>query len=169
MDANYYKLFIILKSICPQLSHWRIDKVISSLRINHTIYTATSLRVVEHQRGPAQVRTTKSGKMTLQSNQDQLIGHLRRGSTSLIGLEPSLFNLLFSFIVLLIQPTLVDSIPMRTQELSKRRMESSSALCKLESQCFSTSQEWEQHSSTLRAKDLVTSSEIKLLDYWCHL
>jgi len=102
MDANYYKLFIILKSICPQLSHWHRDRDINSLRIRHTISTvnlSVSMKEVEHPRDPQQAITTKSGRTTLLSHPVQLTGPLRIESTSQIGLEPSQFNLLFLSIV----------------------------------------------------------------------
>jgi hypothetical protein len=89
---------IILKTICPQLSNWRIEEAISSLKINHTTCTVINTRVVEHRRGLPQVMTKKSGKTTPQNNQEATIGHQRRESTSLIGLGPSLSNLLFSYI-----------------------------------------------------------------------
>lgn len=168
MNANYYKLFIILKIICPQLSNWRIEEVISSLKINHTIYTVINMKEVEHRRGPALVITTKSGRTTLHNNQETIIGLQRIESTLPIGLGPLLSSLLFSYIVYVILQMQVDSTQMKTQELSKRRMESSNASCKLESPCFSIFQEWEPLSLTLRVKDLVTSSEIKLLDLWFH-
>ena len=98
MNANYYKLFIILKTICPQLSNWRIEEVISSLKINHTIYTVTNMKVAEHRRGPAPVMTTRSGRTTLLNNQEMIIGLQRIESTSPIGQGHSLSNLLFSYI-----------------------------------------------------------------------
>ena len=94
--------FIILKSICPQLSHWHIDRDINSLRISHTISTvnlSVSMREVEHPRDLQQAITTKSGRTTLQSHPVQLIGPPRIESTSQIGQEPSQFNLLFLSIV----------------------------------------------------------------------
>lgn len=90
--------------------------------------------------------------------------HLRREYTTLIGLEPSPFNWSFLSIVWSIPPMLVDLTRRPAQAPSRKRTVSSNVSYKSVSQCSSTFQEWELHSSTQREKDLDYLPGIKQLD-----